>query len=37
MEVADVARGMLHGGLPLDANVATMPVIATMMAFIGRG
>jgi NAD(P)-dependent dehydrogenase (short-subunit alcohol dehydrogenase family) len=38
MEVADVARGVLYmAGLPLDANVATMTVMATKMPFVGRG
>jgi NAD(P)-dependent dehydrogenase (short-subunit alcohol dehydrogenase family) len=38
MEVADVARAVCYmAGLPLDANVATMTVMATKMPFIGRG
>jgi NAD(P)-dependent dehydrogenase (short-subunit alcohol dehydrogenase family) len=38
MEVADVARAVCcMAGLPLDANVATMTVMATKMPFIGRG
>jgi NAD(P)-dependent dehydrogenase (short-subunit alcohol dehydrogenase family) len=38
MEAADVARGVLYmAGLPLDANVATMTVMATKMPFVGRG
>jgi NAD(P)-dependent dehydrogenase (short-subunit alcohol dehydrogenase family) len=38
MDVADVARAVLYmAGLPLEANVATMTVMATRMPFIGRG
>jgi NAD(P)-dependent dehydrogenase (short-subunit alcohol dehydrogenase family) len=38
MEVADVARAVCYmAGLPLDANVANMTVMATKMPFIGRG
>ena len=38
MDVADVARAVLYmAGLPLDANVATMTVMATRMPIIGRG
>jgi NAD(P)-dependent dehydrogenase (short-subunit alcohol dehydrogenase family) len=38
MDVAEVARAVLYmAGLPLDANVATMTVMATKMPFIGRG
>jgi NAD(P)-dependent dehydrogenase (short-subunit alcohol dehydrogenase family) len=38
MDVADVARAVRYmAGLPLDANVATMTVMATKMPFIGRG
>jgi NAD(P)-dependent dehydrogenase (short-subunit alcohol dehydrogenase family) len=38
MDVADVARAVLYmAGLPLDANVATMTVMATKMPFVGRG
>jgi NAD(P)-dependent dehydrogenase (short-subunit alcohol dehydrogenase family) len=38
MDVADVARAVLYmAGLPLEANVATMTVMATKMPFIGRG
>jgi NAD(P)-dependent dehydrogenase (short-subunit alcohol dehydrogenase family) len=38
MDVADVARGVLYmAELPLDANVATMTVMATKMPFVGRG
>jgi NAD(P)-dependent dehydrogenase (short-subunit alcohol dehydrogenase family) len=38
MDVANVARAVLYmAGLPLDANVATMTVMATKMPFIGRG
>ena len=36
MEVTDVARAVLYmAGLPLDANVATMTVMATKMPFVG--
>jgi NAD(P)-dependent dehydrogenase (short-subunit alcohol dehydrogenase family) len=38
MDVADVARAVLYmAELPLDANVATMTVMATKMPFVGRG
>jgi NAD(P)-dependent dehydrogenase (short-subunit alcohol dehydrogenase family) len=38
MNVADVARAVLYmAELPLDANVATMTVMATKMPFVGRG
>jgi len=38
MDTADVARAVLYmAGLPLDANVATMTVMATKMPFVGRG
>ena len=38
MPVADVARAVVYmASLPLDANVATMTVMATKMPFIGRG
>ena len=38
MAVADVARAVVYmASLPLDANVATMTVLATKMPFIGRG
>ena len=38
MDVADVARAVLYmAGLPLEANVATMTVMATRMPFAGRG
>jgi NAD(P)-dependent dehydrogenase (short-subunit alcohol dehydrogenase family) len=38
MEVADVARAVLYmAELPLEANVATMTVLATKMPFVGRG
>jgi NAD(P)-dependent dehydrogenase (short-subunit alcohol dehydrogenase family) len=38
MDVAHVARAVLYmAGLPLDANVATMTVMATAMPFVGRG
>ena len=38
MDVADVARAVLYmASLPLDANVATMTVMATKMPLVGRG
>jgi NAD(P)-dependent dehydrogenase (short-subunit alcohol dehydrogenase family) len=38
MDVADVGRAVLYmAGLPLDANVLTMTVMATKMPFVGRG
>jgi NAD(P)-dependent dehydrogenase (short-subunit alcohol dehydrogenase family) len=38
MDVADVARAVRYmASLPLDANVATMTVMATTMPYIGRG
>ena len=38
MEVAEVGRAVVYmASLPLDANVATMTVMATKMPFIGRG
>jgi NAD(P)-dependent dehydrogenase (short-subunit alcohol dehydrogenase family) len=38
MDVADVARGVRYmAGLPLEANVATMTVMATKMPYVGRG
>jgi NAD(P)-dependent dehydrogenase (short-subunit alcohol dehydrogenase family) len=38
MAVAEVARAVAYmASLPLDANVATMTVLATKMPFIGRG
>jgi NAD(P)-dependent dehydrogenase (short-subunit alcohol dehydrogenase family) len=38
MAVAEVAGAVLYmAGLPLDANVATMTVMATKMPFVGRG
>jgi NAD(P)-dependent dehydrogenase (short-subunit alcohol dehydrogenase family) len=38
MDVTHVARAVLYmAELPLDANVATMTVMATKMPFIGRG
>ncbi len=38
MDVADVARAVRYmASLPLDANVATMTVLATNMPFVGRG
>jgi NAD(P)-dependent dehydrogenase (short-subunit alcohol dehydrogenase family) len=38
MDVAEVGRAVSYmAGLPLDANVATMTVMATKMPFVGRG
>ena len=38
MDVAAVARAVCYmAGLPLDANVATMTVMATKMPYVGRG
>jgi NAD(P)-dependent dehydrogenase (short-subunit alcohol dehydrogenase family) len=38
MDVAEVGRAVLYmANLPLDANVATMTVLATKMPFVGRG
>jgi NAD(P)-dependent dehydrogenase (short-subunit alcohol dehydrogenase family) len=38
MAVRDVARAVVYmASLPLDANVATMTVMATQMPFVGRG
>ena len=38
MDVADVGRAVVYmAGLPLDANVATMTVMATGMPYVGRG
>jgi NAD(P)-dependent dehydrogenase (short-subunit alcohol dehydrogenase family) len=38
MDVADVARAVRYmAELPLEANVATMTVMATRMPFVGRG
>ncbi|HEV7653648.1 MAG TPA: SDR family oxidoreductase [Mycobacteriales bacterium] len=38
MDAADVARAVVYmASLPLDANVATMTVMATKMPFVGRG
>ena len=38
MDVAAVAQSVLHmAGLPLDANVQFMTVMATCMPYIGRG
>jgi hypothetical protein len=38
MDVGDVPRAVLYlASLPLEANVATMTVMATQMPFIGRG
>jgi NAD(P)-dependent dehydrogenase (short-subunit alcohol dehydrogenase family) len=38
MDAADVAQAVRYmAGLPLEANVATMTVMATKMPFVGRG
>jgi NADP-dependent 3-hydroxy acid dehydrogenase YdfG len=38
MDVQHVARAVVYmAGLPLDANVQFMTVMATKMPFIGRG
>jgi NADP-dependent 3-hydroxy acid dehydrogenase YdfG len=38
MDLAKVANAVLYmASLPLDANVATMTLMATKMPFIGRG
>ncbi len=38
MDVAHVARAVVHmAGLPLDANIQFMTIMATKMPFIGRG
>jgi hypothetical protein len=38
MDVAEVGRAVRYmAGLPLDANVATMTIMATKLPFIGRG
>lgn len=38
MAVEDVARAVVYmAGLPLDANVATMTLLATTMPYVGRG
>jgi NAD(P)-dependent dehydrogenase (short-subunit alcohol dehydrogenase family) len=38
MDVAQVAQAVLYmAGLPLDANVATLTVMATKMPYVGRG
>jgi NADP-dependent 3-hydroxy acid dehydrogenase YdfG len=38
MDAANVARAVLYmAGLPLDANVLFMTVMATGMPFVGRG
>jgi NAD(P)-dependent dehydrogenase (short-subunit alcohol dehydrogenase family) len=38
MDVGDVGRAILYmASLPLNANVATMTVMATQMPFVGRG
>jgi NAD(P)-dependent dehydrogenase (short-subunit alcohol dehydrogenase family) len=38
MDVAEVGRAVCYmAGMPLDANVATMTVMATKMPFVGRG
>jgi len=38
MDIAKVAKTVLYlANLPLDANVATMTLMATKMPFVGRG
>jgi hypothetical protein len=38
MDVANAARSVLYmAGLPLDANVLFMTVMATKMPYVGRG
>jgi NAD(P)-dependent dehydrogenase (short-subunit alcohol dehydrogenase family) len=38
MDVADVGRAVVYmAGLPLDANVTNLTVVATKMPFVGRG
>jgi NADP-dependent 3-hydroxy acid dehydrogenase YdfG len=38
MRLDDVARAVVYmASLPLDANVATMTVMATKMPYLGRG
>ena len=38
MDVADVGRAVAYmAGLPLEANVLTMTVMATGMPYVGRG
>jgi hypothetical protein len=38
MDVENVANAVVHmAGLPLDANVLFMTVMATKMPFVGRG
>jgi hypothetical protein len=38
MDVGHVARAVLYmAGLPLDANVLFLTVMATKMPFVGRG
>ena len=38
MDVAHVARAVVYmAGLPLDANVLFLTVMATAMPFVGRG
>jgi NADP-dependent 3-hydroxy acid dehydrogenase YdfG len=38
MNVQHVADAIVHmAGLPLDANVLTMTIMATKMPFVGRG
>jgi len=38
MRMGDVAKAVVYmAGLPLDANVATMTVMATKMPYVGRG
>ena len=38
LAVEDAARAVVYmAGLPLDANVANMTVLATRMPYVGRG
>ena len=38
MDVTNVARAVVYmAGLPLDANVLFLTVMATQMPFVGRG
>jgi len=38
MNVEDVARAVLYmAGLPLEANVLSLTVMATKMPYVGRG
>ena len=38
MDVDEIGRALVYmAGLPLDANVLQMTVMATVMPFVGRG